>query len=43
MVKNDLTKSISRFSKLAGGAFKSNLKQSVIQSRLEQLRSNFKM
>ncbi len=41
--KNDLSKSMSRFSKPAGGAFRSSLKQSILKSRIDQLRSQFKM
>lgn len=43
-VKNDLTKSMSRFSKLAGNNnFKSNVRQSALQSRIDQMRSNLVM
>ncbi len=37
--KNDLAKSVSRFSKLPGEHFKSNLRQSLLQSRFEQIHS----
>ncbi len=43
-IKNDLTKSMSRFSKLAGNNnFKSNVRQSALQSRIDQMRSNLVM
>lgn len=38
-IKNDLSKSISKFSKMYGEVPKSNLRQSVLQSRFENIRS----
>ena len=42
-IKNDLTKIVSRFSKIAGNGpnpNRSSLRSSLIQSRLDQLRSS---